>query len=51
LLTAVAAGTTFAGLIVFASQLVVITEQADGRTIALIAPDLDRVKAHDAEVG
>jgi UDP-GlcNAc:undecaprenyl-phosphate/decaprenyl-phosphate GlcNAc-1-phosphate transferase len=51
LLTAVAAGTTLAGLVAFASQLVVITEQPDGRLVALDPGELERLEERDAQMG
>lgn len=51
LLTAVAAGTTIAGLVAFASQLVVITESRDGRLIALDPGELQRMEERDAQMG
>ena len=50
LLTVVVAATTLAALIAFASQLVVITEQA-GQMVALVPGDIDLMEARDAEVG
>jgi UDP-GlcNAc:undecaprenyl-phosphate/decaprenyl-phosphate GlcNAc-1-phosphate transferase len=51
LLTVVVAAATLGALIAFASQLVVITEKAEGRAIALLPGDLDPVEVRDAEVG
>jgi UDP-GlcNAc:undecaprenyl-phosphate GlcNAc-1-phosphate transferase len=51
LLTAIAVGTTVAGLIAFASQLVVITEYGSGALIALEPTPPERVEGRDARLG
>jgi UDP-GlcNAc:undecaprenyl-phosphate GlcNAc-1-phosphate transferase len=50
LLTVVVASATLAGLIAFASQLVVVTERV-GRVLELVPDEVDRMEARDAEVG
>jgi hypothetical protein len=50
-LTAIAVGTTVAGLIAFASQLVVITEYGSGALIALEPTSLEHVEGRDARLG
>jgi UDP-GlcNAc:undecaprenyl-phosphate/decaprenyl-phosphate GlcNAc-1-phosphate transferase len=47
LLTALVAGATFAGLLAFASQLVVVAERP-GRVLGLAAGSLEEVEAHGA---
>ena len=49
LLTVVVAGTTVGALIAFASQLVVVKEQA-GRSVPVIPADLEPVEVRDAQV-
>jgi UDP-GlcNAc:undecaprenyl-phosphate GlcNAc-1-phosphate transferase len=51
LLTVVVAAATFAALIAFASQLIVIRERADGRAITLVHDNLERVEVRDVDVG
>jgi hypothetical protein len=51
LLTAIAVGTTVAGLIAFASQLVVITEVGSAAVVALEPTTLEHVEGRDARLG
>jgi UDP-GlcNAc:undecaprenyl-phosphate GlcNAc-1-phosphate transferase len=51
LLTAIAVGTTVAGLIAFASQLVVITEVGSVAVVALEPTTLEHVEGRDARLG
>ena len=51
LLTVVVAGTTLGALIAFASQLVVVKEQAAGtELVPVVTADVDPVEVRDAQV-
>ena len=50
LLTVVVAGTTVGALIAFASQLVVVKEQAGTELVPVIPADLEPVEVRDAQV-